>query len=217
MDDNMNSTVFLGRGSATREFDPANLSTREQYKLLTGSIVPRPIALVTTLGSAGVNAAPFSFFNVVGVAPPTIMLSIGMRGEELEKDTLRNLRAVPEFVVHIVHEDEREAMQLCAGYYPPEVNETELAGFEVLPSRKVRPPRIARCPAQFECVVKNIIPVGAVPYHMVLGEIVAMHFGEDIVSQNLHVDLDRLSPLGRLAGPASYVRLSDRLSLAPVD
>lgn len=213
----MNSTASICSGTAAREFDPADLSAHEQYKLLTGSIVPRPIALVTTVGPAGTNAAPFSFFNVVGVAPPTIMLSIGMRGTDLEKDTLRNLRAVPEFVAHIVHEEDKDEMQLCSGYYAPEVSEIELAGLAVLASRKVRPPRISGCPAQFECVVKSIIPVGLIPYHMVLGEIVAMHFDGGVVSQNLHVDLDRLSPLGRLSGPGSYVRLSDRVTLTPVD
>jgi len=193
-------------------FDVERLTRAEQYKLLAGSVVPRPIALVTTLGEHGPNAAPFSFFNVLAADPPMLMFSVGMR-EASEKDTIRNLRTCPEAVVHLVDEANAVKMNLCSAFYPPEVNELEVAGFAVAPSDVVRPPRIVSCPVQFECVVEQITPFGAVPYHLVLVRVLRMHFRSDIVNDKHHVDLTALNPIGRISGPGMYNRVTDRFHL----
>src|SRR5512146_744658 len=125
------------------EIDPNRVEERDQYKLMTGSIVPRPIALVTTLGPAGPNAAPFSLFNMVGTAPPLLMFSVGNQSDGSDKDTLQNLKHVPEFVVHICNEAIAGQMNICATDFPPGTNELEMAGFTATASRKVRPPRIS--------------------------------------------------------------------------
>lgn len=200
---------------AMKSFDADALSRSEQYKVLTGTVVPRPIALVTTEGPHGVNAAPFSFFNVLGVDPPLVMFSIGMR-PDTEKDTLRNLRAHPELVVHLVDEANAQRMHLCGGAYSPEVNELALAGFETLPSDRVSPPRIASCPVHFECVVDRLMPFGAVPYTLVVARILKIHVRDDIVDAGLHVDLRALNPISRVTGPGMYGRTTDCFSLPPV-
>ena len=193
-------------------FDPSALRTHEQYKLLTGTVTPRPIALVTTLGEKGPNAAPFSFFNAIGVKPPMLMISIGPRDGAL-KDTVRNLQVLPEFVVHMVDHASLEKMNVCAIDFPEQVNEIERAGFRTLPSVKVRPPRLADCPVQFECKVVEIRPVGRLPYHMIIGEIVWFHYRSDLVDERMHVDSARLDPIGRLAGRLNYTRVDSRFSL----
>ena len=123
------------------DFDAAKLTQLEQYKLLIGTVTPRPIALVTTLGPTGPNAAPFSFFNAVGSDPAMLCFSSGNR-ETGAKDTIANIRECPEFVVHIVSDAIKDKMNACAVDYPRGVNELEKAGFTAVPSKKVRPPRI---------------------------------------------------------------------------
>lgn len=193
-------------------FDPDRLTHAEQYKLLAGSVVPRPIALVTTLGAHGPNAAPFSFFNVLSVEPPLLMFSVGMRAGR-DKDTIANLLEVPEMVIHLVDQANAEQMNLCSGPYPPEVNELELAGFQTVPSDTVRPPRIEACPAQFECVLEQIQPFGKVPYKLVVARVLRMHFRSDIVNAAHHIDLKALDPIGRIAGPGMYTRPTDNFQL----
>jgi flavin reductase (DIM6/NTAB) family NADH-FMN oxidoreductase RutF len=193
-------------------FDPAQLTHAEQYKLLAGSVIPRPIALVTTQGPHGPNAAPFSFFNVLGVEPPMLMFSVGARAGA-DKDTVRNLREVPEMVVHLVDEASSAGMNLCSGPYPPDVNELELAGFQSVPSDLVRPPRIASCPVQFECVLEQMTPFGTVPYNLVIARVVRMHFRAGLVNAAFHVDMQALNPVGRVAGPGMYTRVTDIFQL----
>jgi flavin reductase (DIM6/NTAB) family NADH-FMN oxidoreductase RutF len=109
------------------QIDPRDMEEKDQYKLMTGSIVPRPIALVTTLGPHGPNAAPFSLFNMVGSAPPMLMFSAGNQGDGSEKDTVQNIRFLPEFVVHICNEAIAERMNICATDFPAGVSELEKA------------------------------------------------------------------------------------------
>lgn len=194
------------------EFDAAALDAQTQYKLLIGSVTPRPIALVTTLGSKGPNAAPFSFFNGVGSDPAMIMFSVGDTSGHA-KDTVTNIREIPEFVVHIVSDAIREKMNVCAIEYPLGVDEIKEAGFTALPSRKVRPPRIAESPIAFECRLLQMIELGRVPYHMVIGEVVYFHYHEGIVNERFHVDVGRVNPIGRLAGRGGYTRITDRFEM----
>jgi flavin reductase (DIM6/NTAB) family NADH-FMN oxidoreductase RutF len=192
-------------------FDPAQLEENQQYKLMTGSIVPRPIALVTTLGPDGVNAAPFSLFNMVGTDPPSLALSIGTQGSGREKDTLTNIRRLPEFVVHICSEGIAEAMNICATDFPAHVSEVAKAGFTAIPSLKVTPPRITEAPVQMECRLVEIVPVGS-RHHLVIGQVVMFHFHDGVVDDRYNVDLDALRPIGRLSGPR-YVRVRDVFQL----
>lgn len=212
-------TIEFIAEDGTVAIDPDRLSPREQYSLLGGAIVPRPIGLITTQGAFGPNAAPFSYFMVVAQNPPMLMFSVGMKGQredksggetnEGEKDTLRNLRELPEFVAHIVDEATMDRMNICAIQFPHGVNEIERAGFRSAPSKKVGPPRITDCPAQFECKVHQIIALGRTPYHMVIGEVVHMHFAKGLVNDKLQLDWRKLAPIARLAKPNVYLRITD--------
>lgn len=194
------------------EFDAGKISWQDQYKLMVGSVTPRPIALVTTLGRHGPNAAPFSFFNAVGSDPAMVMFSVGEKASGA-KDTVRNIREIPEFVVHIVSDAIKEKMNVCAVDYPSEVNEIEKAGFTALPSRKVRPPYIAEAPVAMECRLLQIVDLGRKPYHVVFGEVVYFHYHDGIVNERFHVDVGRINPIGRLAGKGGYTRVTDRFEM----
>ena len=198
------------------EFDAAILDSRTQGKLLTGSITPRPIALVTTLGSKGANAAPFSFFNAIGSDPAMLMFSVSDK-EGGAKDTYANIIEIPEFVVHIVSDAIREKMNVCATEYPRGVNEISEAGFTTLPSVKVRPPRIAEAPVAFECRLTQILDLGRAPHHVVIGEVVYYHYHEGIVDGQFYVDTGKINPVGRLGGKGSYARITDRFEMARIE
>ena len=194
------------------EFDAAAIDAQTQYKLLIGSITPRPIALVTTLGSQGPNAAPFSFFNGIGSDPAMIMFSVGDTGGRV-KDTIANILEIPEFVVHIVSDAIKEKMNICAIEYPRGVNEIAEAGFTALPSKKVRPPRIAEAPVAFECRLLQRLELGRRPYHMVIGEVLYFHYHEGIVDERFYVDTGKIDPIGRLGGRGGYTRVTDRFEM----
>lgn len=189
------------------QLDPATLAEKEQYKLMSGCIVPRPIALITTVGPLGPNAAPFSLFNMAGSAPPMVMFAIGNQADGREKDTLQNLRHLPEFVVHICNEAIAERMNICSTDFPTGVNELERAGLSAAPSVKVRPPRIVEAPVQLEGRVMQVVDAGH-RHHIVVGEIVWFHFHDGIVNERYYVDVRRLNPIGRLSGP-NYSRVRE--------
>ncbi|MFH1604462.1 MAG: flavin reductase family protein [Pseudomonadota bacterium] len=198
------------------EFDAATLDSRTQGKLLTGSVTPRPIALVTTLGSKGPNAAPFSFFNAIGSDPAMLMFSIGAR-DGSAKDTYANILEIPEFVVHIVSDAIKEKMNVCAIDYPRGVNEISEAGFTALPSVKVRPPRIAEAPVAFECRLVQILDLGRGPHRVVIGEVLYYHYHEGIVDAQFYVDTGKINPVGRLGGRGGYTRITDRFEMARIE
>lgn len=194
------------------EFDAAQLDQLTQYKLMVGTVAPRPIALVTTLGKTGPNAAPFSFFQAIGSDPPMLSFSVGNKGDHA-KDTVENIRECPEFVVHIVSDAIKEKMNVCAVDFPLGVNEITEAGFTAVPSRMVRPPRIAEAPAAMECRLVQILELGRQPYHLVIGEVVYFHYHDGIVNEKFHVDIGRINPIGRLAGKGGYTRITDRFEM----
>ncbi len=207
-----------GAPDRTVGVDCRALSWAEQAKLITSAIIPRPIALISTEGPAGLNAAPFSFFNIAAIGPPMVMFSIGptqyeRRGEV--KDTLINIRATGEFVVHLVDDANGARMNACCPEFPSSVNEMEIAGFRVAASTKVRPPRIIDSPIQFECVMTAIHEVGATPYHVVIGEIVYAHYREGVFDDRLYMDLSAFNPIGRLSNPGNYTRITDRFQMPP--
>jgi flavin reductase (DIM6/NTAB) family NADH-FMN oxidoreductase RutF len=196
------------------QFDPALLTPQQQYKLMSGSIIPRPIALVTTIGADGVvNAAPFSLFNMVGVDPPMVMFSLSPREGQL-KDTGRNIEMHPEFVVHLVDDAVKEKMNICSADFPHGTSEVDFAGFKTAPSTLVRPPRLIECPAQFECRLMQFVKLGRRPNLMVIGEVVMMHYRDGIVDEEkTYVDAGRLAPIGRLEGAGMYTRITDRFMM----
>ncbi|MCX7630831.1 MAG: flavin reductase family protein [Geminicoccaceae bacterium] len=191
----------------------AELDRIARYKLLTALVVPRPIALVTTLGPEGVvNAAPYSFFNLFGQEPALVVLGVERKEERVQKDTARNVELTGELVVNLVDEDLAEGMNVCAVDFPPEISEIAMAGLSLAPSRLVRPPRIAEAPAALECRrFVTLLPGGG--RELVVAEILAVHIRDGLVDPaTLRIDLDRYRPVGRLFGNL-YCRTRDRFVL----
>jgi len=198
-------------------FDFAQIPAHERYKLLVSTVVPRPIALVTTVNAEGrPNAAPFSFFNVVSEDPPLVVLGIGGRepARDGDKDTMRNLRGGGEFVINLVDEPLLAQMNICAIDFPPEVDELAAAGLTPMPSLHVAPPGIAEAPVRLECREWRSIPVGPQHRTILIGEVLGMSVREGIVSpETLRVDIDALALVGRMHGGGFYVRLTDRIRM----
>jgi flavin reductase (DIM6/NTAB) family NADH-FMN oxidoreductase RutF len=196
--------------------DMRALSWDDQYKLLTNTVIPRPIALVSTEGPAGRNAAPFSFFNAVALGPPMVMFCIGptkFANAGKDKDTLVNVRATNEFVVQLVDDANKERMNQCSFEYGADIDEMARVGFRTAPSVRVKAPRIVDCPVQMECIVTDIHALGTTPYWMVVGEVVYMHYRTGIVTPRLHVDMLAINPLGRLSNPGMYTRITDHFQM----
>lgn len=188
------------------------LSERDIYKLLVNTVLPRPIALVTTVDAhGGVNAAPFSFFNVMGSEPPIVALGIEAHPDRPDglKDTARNIARSGEFVVNLVDEALVGAMNVCALDFPAETDETSLAGLTLVPGRQLKAPRIAESPVQLECRQHTTLLIGP-KRHLVIGQVVHLHIRDDIVNERLHIDPDRLGLVGRLHGNGWYARIADR-------
>ena len=189
----------------TVHLDPRTLASTSVYKLLISSVVPRPIAWVSSVDAAGVrNLAPFSYFMAITAEPPTIAFSSSTRAATApagpgKKDTLRNIEATGEFVVNIVDDDRAEQMNLTSGDYAPEVDEFELTRLTPAPSALVKAPRVGEAPINMECKVVRILPVGKA--HLVIGEIVQFHIRDDIYDPATgRLDMHRLRPVGRLTG-----------------
>lgn len=188
------------------ELDPKKSKADAVYKLLIGCVVPRPIAWVSTVDSVGVkNVAPFSFFMAITGDPPTLAFSSGSRaiapGTKAKKDTLANAEATGGFVVNVVDDALAEAMNLTSGEYPPEIDEFAMAGLDSAPGVMVKAPRVAAAPVSMECRLVQAIPVGNVPHHLVIGEIVYFHVRDDVYDAVTgRIDMQRLKPVGRLAG-----------------
>ncbi len=195
-------------------FDLKNLSPREGYKLLTGVIVPRPIALVTSQNEDGlVNAAPFSFFNIVGSNPPIVALGIGDKSEDEAKDSAKNIRKSGEFVVNLVARAMTDAMNICAVDFPSGISEVEAAKLQTAPSQIVGVPRLALSPAALECRAHTTLQIGE--NRVILGEVVALFIADEFVDNSKHhVDSARLDLIGRMGGAGAYTDTSGTFELA---
>jgi flavin reductase (DIM6/NTAB) family NADH-FMN oxidoreductase RutF len=198
-----------------KSINPQELSVKENYKFLTGSIIPRPIAFVTTLSSDGVlNAAPFSYFNALTSDPPLIAISVG-RKDGIQKDTSRNAEELGEFVVHIPDETYINAVNLTAANLERDQSEVELTNLTKAQSVKVGVPGIAESKIRMECIVEQIIPLGGTPdkpsTDLLIGRVVHYHISDELY-QNGRIDADKLKPVGRLAG-TNYVKLGETFSL----
>lgn len=191
------------------------MTARDRYKILTSTVVPRPIAWVTTTSSAGQpNAAPFSFFNVMSKEPPLLAIGIQANDDGSMKDTGRNILETGEFVVNLVSQSLADAMNVTSAHLPPDVNELERADLESCPSIRVRPPRIRRSPVSLECRLHSKIEVST-NHLIVIGEILEAHIDDDAILDpaRLYVDTSKLELIGRMEGRDRYVSTRDTFQI----
>lgn len=180
--------------------DPSTIDTHSVYKLLAGSVVPRPIAWVSTSSRDGVlNLAPFSFFTVASREPPMLAISIGPRtgGEDYAKDTLTNLRQSQEFVINMVSVSLANAMHETSINYSPDVDEFTRAGVTPAACEVVNTPRVSEAKISMECTVEHMLKLGS--DYLVVGRMQRYHVEDELIS-NGRIDLQALDPLGRMAG-----------------
>lgn len=198
------------------EIDFGQLTAYQRYKLMASLIVPRPIALVTTLGENGVvNAAPFSMFNMLGEDPPIVMLSINRLKDGRLKDTAANILRSGEFVVHLADEAIAEQMHHCGESLPPEQSELARVGLHALPSQTVAPPRIAEAPVAFECVLHEKLETES--RYVFIGRVLWLHARDGLVdTERWRVRLQDYHPVGRF-GASFYVTTRDRFAIAGAD
>lgn len=198
------------------DIEPGNIPWKSAYKILIGSVVPRPIGWISSVSEDGrPNLAPFSFFNVVCANPPTVVFCPMVRSTDAGiKDTLRNVRSTGEFVVNLATEPLAEAVNLSSTELPPDVNEFEFAGVTPLESRIVKTPRVAESPIHFECRVSQIVEIGTQPGSgsLVIGTIVYMHLDDRVLIGEDKINLAELKPIARLFGNA-YCRVTDLFEL----
>jgi flavin reductase (DIM6/NTAB) family NADH-FMN oxidoreductase RutF len=199
-------------GSHPMEVDFDVLTPYQRYKLMTGLIVPRPIALVTTVSAEGVvNAAPFSLFNMIGEEPPLLLISLNRSAAGALKDTAVNILANGEFVVHIADEPMAQAMHDCSTPLPPGQSELDMVGLTTLPSSAVAPPRIAEAPVAFECELAEKMETES--RHIFIGRVLRLHARDGLLDmEKHHVRLEDYFPVARF-GSDLYVRTRDRFRL----
>ncbi len=198
------------------EFNPSELHHRDIYKLMTGTIVPRPIAWVSTVSPDGVyNLAPFSYFTAVCPQPPLVVFCPTIRNTDgQEKDTLRNIRASGEYIINFVTESNAAAMNITSVETPATVDEIARAGLTTTPGAVVNVPRIVESPVHFECKLREIIDIGTHPGagSLVLGEVVRFHIADDVYLGDFKTDHDKFQAVGRMAG-MGYSTTRDRFDL----
>lgn len=194
-------------------FDFDTLSGRDRSKLMHSVVVPRPIALVVTRdGSGMLNAAPFSFFNVVSGDPAMVVLGVGEsdRNDDRRKDTAANISDTGQFVVNMVDEAMAEAMNLTSATFPREVDELQIAGLATTPSVRVEPPCLADSPASLECELQQTIDISESRY-LFLGRVVVLHVKDELMldAERLYVDTPAFELIARMHGSGWYARTSD--------
>jgi flavin reductase (DIM6/NTAB) family NADH-FMN oxidoreductase RutF len=194
------------------EIDFSQITEYQRYKLMSSLIVPRPIALVTTLGANGVvNAAPFSMFNMLGEEPPIVMISVNKHADGEIKDTAANILASGEFVVHLADEPIAEQMHACGARLPPEVSEVDVVGFTTAPSNAVAPPRIADAPVAFECRLWEKLETDS--RYIFIGKVLWLHARDDLIDlEKYRVRLQNYFPVARF-GASFYINTRERYAL----
>ena len=198
--------------------DPAQTAPGNIYKLLIGSITPRPIAFVSTVNKDGINnLAPYSFFTGVSANPPVIGFSPMINMEGRLRDSRLNIEAYEEFVVNVVSEDIAEQMNATAVDVPPEVDEFELSGLTPVPCNIVKAPRVKEARISMECKLVQVVELSKEKLSgaFVMGEIVQFHIADEIFD-NYRIDADKLNTVGRMGG-ISYTRTTDRFDLQRPD
>jgi flavin reductase (DIM6/NTAB) family NADH-FMN oxidoreductase RutF len=196
------------------EIDAASLTHQATYKLLTGAVVPRPIAWVSSGVEPGkINLAPFSTFTFVSPFPPMLGFNCGMRGNE-RKDTSRNIQTYGEYVINIADRTMMEAMHESSADHAPEISEVELLGLETAPSVKIRTPRLAKAPISMECRLHQVLSFGATNPEFFVGEVLMFHVRDDLYKDG-KIDTRLLDPICRLGGP-TYATLGEIITLRSV-
>lgn len=195
------------------EIDFQQITAYQRYKLMASLIVPRPIALVTTLGPTGVaNAAPFSMFNMVGEDPPILMISVNRLHDGRLKDTAANILHNGEFVVHISDEPMAQKMHACGEAFPSDVSELAAVGLTPIPAHSVAPPRIAEAPVAFECVLHEKLETDS--RYVFIGRVQWLAARAGLVdTEAWRVNLRDYHPVARF-GASFYTRTSDRFTLS---
>ena len=192
------------------QFGFERLSEDQRYKLMLATVLPRPIAWVTSQDSNGlVNAAPFSFFNAFGTEPATVGIGVGRNSPTQPKDTCLNIRATEELVVNLFPFPAAEKMRSSSMPFPKHVSEVSAVGLATSPSERVAPPRIAESPVAFECRFMQEIRLGG--FSLILGRIVMLHVRDEAVldADRLYMDADNMDLIGRMEG-ALYTRTRDK-------
>jgi flavin reductase (DIM6/NTAB) family NADH-FMN oxidoreductase RutF len=196
------------------KIDPAELGAEKAYRLLTGIVVPRPIAWVTSLSPGGaVNLAPFSAFTFVSPKPPMLAISVG-RKSGVYKDTARNILAREEYVIHIADSPLLSAVHDSSAEHPPEVSEVDMLGLETVASDHIAVPRLAAAPIAMECRFRQCLEFGETRSRLIVGEVVAFHIRDGLLV-NDKIETESLDPIARIAGPR-YARLGEIVTLKPV-
>ena len=197
------------------QFDPNELEHSAVYKLLTGSVIPRPIGWISTIDEKGNNnLAPFSYFNAVGEDPPHVMFST-VRGNNTNKDTLNNVLSNGQFVVNMVTEELADQMNTTSQSVASDVDEFQLANLTPISSVKIKPMRVKESPISFECelvhhyFLENHKNGGAC---IIIGRIIMMHFADDILLENYKINIETYKPIARLAG-SNYAKLGELFSI----
>lgn len=197
------------------QVDPGPQTHQENYKLMTGLVVPRPIAWVTTLSPDGkINLAPFSAFTFCCHKPPMVTITVGLheydrRGEL--KDTLVNVLREREFVVNIANQSLLEALHASSAVYPPELSEVEALGLSTCASATIRTPRLAAAPAALECRLHSTVEFGEAGDRIVIGQVRMFQVADNLL-RNGKVDTRELNPIARLGGP-NYAVLGEILTM----
>ncbi|WML48889.1 flavin reductase family protein [Neobacillus sp. PS3-34] len=194
--------------------DPSKNTERENYKFLIGSIIPRPIAFVTTISKDGVlNGAPFSYFNIVSSNPPMISLAI-QRSEGRQKDTARNIIESKEFVVHIVDEQNVEKVNKTAANLPPDQSEIELANLTPVESLKISVPGVKEAKVRMECSLEHSLELGGLDSpgcDFIIGKVLQFHIDDEIY-ENGRINPKGLAAVSRLAG-TNYAKIGEIYSI----
>lgn len=194
-----------------KEITTDNTSRKDFHQFMLGAIVPRPIALVGTVNSAGIrNLAPFSYFNAVSSIPPVLMFSLSRKGpESMKKDTLVNIEQTREFTVNMVSYPFAGKMALSSVEFPPETDEFEKTGFTPVQSRYISAPRVKECSIQLECRLREIKELGALKEDctIVFGDVVCIHVDPSLLDENNRIDPRKLDIIGRF-GRHYYSRIT---------
>jgi flavin reductase (DIM6/NTAB) family NADH-FMN oxidoreductase RutF len=197
------------------QYDFEKLAAGDRYELLLSAVVPRPIALITTLAPDGTpNAAPYSLFNIMGADPPLVAVSVLPHAENRLKDTAQNILATGEFVVNLVSEAIAENMNITCVDAPPGVDELKLAQLDAVPSIKVRPPRVALSPVSLECRLVTSLSFGA-NQAIIFGRVLHAHVANEVLldRERRVIDTPRLALIGGMHGARWYSKTSDRFAM----
>ncbi|MDB5798730.1 MAG: hypothetical protein JWP36_2632 [Paucimonas sp.] len=199
-------------------FETAELEPPVLYKLLSSLVIPRPIAWITTLHANGaVNAAPYSFFNILSDKPPVVGFGAAGRSTGELKDTVSNIERTGEFVVNLVHVSTLESMARCSADLPPGQSELDESSLSTAASTSIATPRIAASPASLECRLRDMIVLSD-RARIILGDVIAVHVKDELFSnqQRMHLDLAAYRPVGRLFA-SKYVTVNENVvELAPL-